>query len=558
MSGFSIPIAADTREAVMAANDLANGFAGVAESLDKVGAAGGDADGQLTRSMEQAQRATASFATSTERAVQAGDGLRPMALEGAGAFEQLAGQAQRAGKASQEAGESAGQAGQKMEEGGKLGEAAMMNVGFSAMQAGTLFTDGIGGMASQLGTFAAFMGPSLAAVEGPLAALAWPITLAGVALAALSGLMQDTGSSAEKASPAVKDFVTSMQDGTAAADSFDDALRKWAQDATDFGGQALSEVADAAKAAGVEFSDYAESITSKSIPAMAAQERQLSDLKQQYVEERAAITGSSLADADKRLKLGEQLDAIDKLNGSLGTQINNVKQAESAERVLASEMGLTLGQYRDYGKVLQTAEDAHVKLTKAQKDQIAVDIAGGDSASKLSKYIKDYADAVQKAKDLQDAWNKAVVSDFSSAASASDDWAKSNKVDLDQVTTNLNEAADLADRLPGDIEKSLGAGLSQMGLQLLESLPNGQQILDQIGMDPGTPGAQALIAAANRAGGDTGKGYADGVTGAGPAVIPVTADASSYNAVIARIKNNPPAITVPVTAAVYLGGKRVF
>jgi hypothetical protein len=480
-SGISIDIAADTKSFVTNTEAMASALQDVADQLDVMAKAGDQGAATVSQAMREAQVATEQAGNAARQAAEKWSDFRPAVLQSDAAFADLATKAQAS---SEKVVASSEKVGEKVQESGKLGEAALMNMGFSSMQAGSLFTNGLQGMMEQAGTFAAFMGPSMAGVEGAVSALAWPLTIAGVALAALGGLMQNDSKDAQQLTQAVADYVNEALGSAKGSDALDEGLRKWAKSANDFGGMTLTDLKKNLKDTSIQFGDVAGAIATQSLPKMEQQKKAVDDLAQAIDN---GFVPSSKVTSEGLRNVSETLN-------------KNIEQQKLYKQVLedvAQQAGFkTVAAY-------QLHEQAIAADTKAQQD-----------------------------------WNNTLKQGFSSAAEASGDWAQSTKVDLNQVANNLNEYNAMIARLPQDEIAATKAGLSGAGLAYIESLPNGSEILDQMALNPGSPGAQALIAAANQTGQNLGKSTNDGVDAVGDPktkTIKYVADTHEVEASLARL-----------------------
>ena len=309
--------------------------------------------------------------------------------------------------------------------------------------------------------------------------------------------------------------------------------------------------------AAVKEANDAETVMATSMHMTLSQYKAYNDVIQLAKDANSKLTDAQEKVIKTSLQQGESSKTVEKNVKDYAAVLKEASDdhvklsADQRDGILTDlEVGESVSQLKknvsDYAAVLSDAKDQHVTLTAAQKATIQSSINAGQSASDLKGQIDAYADALKQSKQDQTDWDSSVQGSFQSAASASDDWADSSKVDLDQVATNLTEASKQIERLPDDINKALQGGLSQTGLKLLESLPNGQQIIDQIGLDPGSADSKKLIAAANQAGQDAGKSVSDGLTKTPPLTLKTKVDTSGADGDLKKFDGKVKTIDVKV------------
>lgn len=536
--GISIDVTANAQGFVSAAGQAAASLGDISDALDFI-AKNADMpqaslEALLTKTQAQAQAAgdalSAGYNKGTlavrglgdaltqadaelQRTQSQLDGMRgtPAVLDDS--FSKMGQSARTAGDELGKTGETAQESGEKIEEGGKLGEAAMMNVGFSAMQAGSLFTDGISGMAEQVGTFAAFMGPSLAGVEGALAGLAWPVTIAGVAVAALAGLMSTAGASADDTTKAVQDFVNATLKVSEGANSFDTGLREWTKDATDFGGVALNQLSKDASTTGSNFDVLARSIIDKNVPAMQK-------LKTGYQDNVEALEANNAKIQEAAQKAGQSQVITDKQTASNDKLISSYKEQEKAlDNQIAAQKG--------YEAAIKSAAEAQ-GMTVAQ--------------------YTAYEAAVQQATTDQKNFSATVAQGAQAASQSTSDWAASQKVNFSQMQTNQQEFLDAYAKFPATISQLTSEGLTDMGKQYAESVMSPQQMEQLLTVPPAQ--RSAIIAQWNSLGQETTKGLNDGINASGLSTVTIKtkADTSGAESDIAKVGKSSPTTTVKTKA----------
>lgn len=452
MAGISIPIAADTKGFQAGVDNVVEGLAQVAKEADQVTAAGDKAGVALEESLRGAQ-------AQTEPVV--------------GGFQRITEEAKKTSAATEEIGTTAREVGAKTEEGGKLGEAALMNLGYSASTAGEAFT-GPAGLLSSVGTFAAFLGPAL-----PLG-LGAAVTVAGVGLAALGQVMGKTKDDTAEITKEVADLVNELLGSASGANAFDEGLRKWAKDASDFGGVALKDLAADSEKNNLNFYDLASAITSHSLPALEKQKGVVDELIKSQNARLASSTNLSAADVKG---LEDQRTALQTVKGALDTNITAQKQAQEATEIAAKSLGKTIPQYKAY-------EDA-VSAAQTASDDFTTNLDGSikSAGQNLSSFVKNGV------VDLK-AWEASIIAAAKGAA--------------DTVL---------------DINRAMGHGMTTAGQQYAESLgPAFGQAYDQAKRE-GSHAVAALVKTMNEAGAASGRAYGEELkdkmpkTVSGPRVI---------------------------------------
>ncbi|GAB3608592.1 hypothetical protein GCM10027414_07170 [Humibacter ginsengiterrae] len=486
--GINISIASDVRAFQSGVDDVTKSLDNVTKELDQATQSGDAAGQSIQQAMERAQQATAGESRQVEQAARTWSDFRPAVLQSDEALQRATHSAERAGTTYETVGQKAAQSGEKIQEGGKLGEAAMMNVGFSAMQAGTLFTGGVSSMTEQVGTFAAFMGPSMAGIEGAIGGLAWPITIAGVGLAALGGIIGQTTDDTKGLTQATNDLVNEFEGGIKGINDYDSALRAWAKDSTDYGGEGLAETARDVKSIGLGFNDVAGTITGKSIPAINQMLRTLDNIKE--MDDKLAESPLGTA---KTIKAAEdEAAANDRVREALSKRRQALQDAENEEKVMAEAMGMTVAQYQAYEQ------------------------------------------AVQQAQTDQDNWTSAVSQSFSQAATASDDYLKGQAVNWQQEQTNLQEVIDAYNKFPVTISQLTKDGLDAAGKEFAESNFTPAQLEQFMTLPPDQ--RAKMVSQWNEAGKDAKKGLADGISAGdlSSVTVPVKADTSAAKSEIKK------------------------
>lgn len=493
MAGISIAIGADTREAAKSAENLATSLGQLSDTLEVIQKDGQGAGEAVEQGMRGAQQATAQAGLAAEQAASKWSDFKPAVLQSDEALQQLGRDAETAGRATQEAvsgtGVAARKAGQETEEGSKIGEAALMNLAYSSGSVGEAFT-GPAGLMSQVGMFAAYLGPAL----GPIAGSA--VTLAGIGLAALGQIAGSTSTEAAQLTQEIKDLTNELLGSQSGADAFDEGLRKWAKDASDFGGKALTDVAGDAKTAGVSFFDVGTAITSHSIPAMQQQVKHLDELRSGY--RAAAAAAADANDPEGAAADRAKIAAIGSLTGVLKTNIAAQKQAQEATEVAAKSLGLTVPQYQKYESAVAAAQKASDSFTTNLDGSIT------SAGQNLSSFVKN------------------------------------GVIDLNKWEASIIAAAKGAADTVLDINAAMGRGMTTAGQQYAESLgPAFGQAYDQAKKE-GSAAVSKLVKTMNEAGAASGVAYGDELrdkmpkTVKGP-TVKVGVDRGAYDALVREI-----------------------
>lgn len=538
--GIEIDVTANAKGFVQAAGEAASSLNGIADALDFIAQNADFSDAQLQtlfeRTASQARQAGEAAQQSYNRGTvavnefdralqQTNRELRETQV----ALDQVtrtpAALDESLGRVDQTAtrmGSDVEKSGEKIQESGKLGEAALMNLGFSSMQAGTLFTNGLSGMAEQAGTFAAFMGPSLAGIEGSFGALAWPITIAGVALAAIGGIMNTTSADASTLTTQTQDLLSTFLGTQVGGDQLDQGLRKWAKSADDFGGLSLTDLRKNLENTKVSFGGVASAIATQSLPEMQKQKKIVEDNIEALKTQAEVLRASNSGEGARADALGREADALGHVKTALDTNIDANKLAAEAEKAVAEQNHMTVDQYKAYETALADAQQAQKTFSDSLHSDLAQ--AGQDTSDFTTNGVLD----IQKYIDHLNGITQSII----------------------QESQNLTSVAPY---------------LTQAGLTYVESL--GAQaaplLAKAASLSPSDPQFQALMQSWDDAGNASGKTFGSGLQGGMPGSVngpsvKITGDDYEYQQVLQRIKNNPPTIAIPVTAAPLLGGKRVF
>lgn len=301
----------------------------------------------------------------------------------------------------------------------------------------------------------------------------------GAGIAALGvGLIQNALGNTQQSTQALQQAVADLTGqfdtlgvtGADAASQVNKQLDKMAQDGT------LGKIAEGASAAKIPFKELADAIGSNNVPVMEKYKQQIDAAVISETKHAASLynaTGAQSAAYNADVK---RLNALTGLQGELGDSITKVKASTDANSGYA-----------------QAAEKSTV-ATKAQSEALANVKAASAS----------FASSVQ--------------SSYSSAAAASSDWAAGSKVDLGIILASTTEALQQAARLPNDITKLSEEGLSAAGAAYIKSLPNGEQIIDQLANSATVAQASGLIANFNAIGIAAGDAVQKGASAAKPAV----------------------------------------
>jgi hypothetical protein len=389
------------------------------------------------------------------------------------------------------------------------------------MSAGSLFTDGVSGMAEQFGTFAAFMGPSLAGVEGGLGALAWPITIAGVALAALAGIMGQTSEDEATLTKQSQDLLASFLGAAAGGDALDQGLRAWAKSADDFGGVSLTDLQKDLENTKVGFGGIAAAIATQSVPQMQAQKKIVEDNIETLKTQAEVLRASNSGEGARADALGREADALGRVKTALDTNIDANKLAAEAEKAVAEQNGMTVAQYKAYETALAEAQTAQKSFSDSLHSNL--EQAGADTSDFTTNGVLDIRKYVDN---------------------------------LNSITTSIiQESQNLT---------SVAPYLTQAGLTYVEGL--GAQaaplLAKAASLSPDDPQFQTLIQAWNAAGDASGKQFGTAANNAvnllgdpAPKTVKYIADVSNLQASINRINGQTVYVNV---AARDRTGDRVF
>ncbi|WIB68803.1 hypothetical protein DEI93_07175 [Curtobacterium sp. MCBD17_035] len=393
-SGISISIGANTRDFVSGVQQGSDALEKLQQLLQRIGEGGGNvSDDDLTAIMRQAQEATAAV----EKLKATSDTVRSSGSGPAMVFDEM--------------GSKAKESGERVEEGSKVGEAALMNLGFSAMTAGEAFK-GPSGLLNSVGSFAAFMGPAL----GP--ELALPITVLGVAMAAVGQTMGDDTEAAKELQAAVSNLVSSWVGSGDGISALDANLRDWTKNSADYGGS-LGNLRKELGLTDQSYRDVADAIASGSVPAMqravTSIQREIDARKalSQAAESeshtaynsRAAVddeTGARNRNYSAALKQIDAQDAstaaLKKAKAEIQDNITKEQQARVEEAALAAAMGETVKQYKAQEAASAQAKSANEDFKNSVRDTAK---ASADSANGIIANSKLSAKAYIQNQDAQ-------------------------------------------------------------------------------------------------------------------------------------------------------------
>jgi hypothetical protein len=281
--------------------------------------------------------------------------------------------------------------------------------------------------------------------------------------------MSDDSDKANALTQAVTNYVSAALGSEDGANALDQGIRKWAKSADDFGGHALTDLEKDAKNAGVAFGGVAEAIATQSLP-----------------------------------KLQQQLDAVNAQKEGIERLVDEQQNANDAGTKTTQNYDK---QLTGLGH-LQDALKKNVEQQKLQKE-VLEEVAQQAGFSSVAAY-KAYEAAVAEATTDQQNWNSAVAQSFSQAATASDDYIKSQAVNWGQEQANLNEVIDAYNKFPGAIAELTSEGLDAAGKAFAESNFTPAQI-EQLMSLPADQRAN-IVSQWNQAGKDAKQGLKDGIS----------------------------------------------
>lgn len=486
MPAISIAIVSDSKQVVQDVKNLAGGYQNLADQLRRLGPDGEQAGDELVQALERAQLATRDSQTAVGELGQAYGRAKTVMASSSLALDDTIAPVRESYKA---VGEEVEKIGPKSEIAGKLGEEAMMNLGFSAMSAGEVL-QGPSGILSALGGFLAFGGTSLTMIPGIGMALAALATVGGLAMSVLGESMGETEQKTEGLDQAVSDLVAQM-DATAASTkstassvkSVDDILSKAASSGTVYG-TALAGIREAADGAGVS--------TTELTLAMAGQPEALTSIlgpMRQYVAGlKARVTEDQVAAANVSRAGGKYSAAAKARTEADQKQLANGKQIVAD---LEKRSGALRGSAKDEDQV--TA--ARAADTAATKKQTAAQKAN--------------AAAVKAAKTDAQAYTTALDESVRSAGADIDSFTKKGVINLDRWEKAIIDAAKGAADTTRDINKAMTQGMSQAGEEYAESLgPAFGRAYDQA-VKEGHGAVSKLVRVMNEAGAASGVQYGD-------------------------------------------------
>jgi hypothetical protein len=368
-------------------------------------------------------------------------------------------------------------------------------------------------------TFSSFDGSAQSFVDGIQGTLGGlvgslgPIGLAAGAAGALGiGLIngalgkadEDTQQFRQDVADLATDLIETGRDGEHSIGYIVDQLKKMATE-TDPNAVSLKKIHDQAKQLGVPFKDLAIAYASGG-DALDAQIESLKKLSKQTAQSSTDFGnfGSSLSNANNKAVSGIQ------------DQIKALEHQRDEQKAAAAE---------EHDYVATGAADLEAKADLIGKVNEAYDDAAGS--------VSDYVDA------------ESGVFDTSKYIAA----MQQKETALREYQQNLVDfGGSLGPEATGYLE-SLGADQASTLLEAYKNATADQKTtLQQIWEQAGSDNSGSYVS-----------GFKNGIpTSIDGPTVKVHGDDSDYQAVIARIKANPPKITIPTTAAVYIGGKRVY
>jgi hypothetical protein len=452
-NGINLSIGANTKEVQSAittgmVEPLENALT-VLKELAESGDTSGDA---LTEAMQKVRAATqdatqAQKALAVEQAKQAVSGgtagtASDSGSSGAMVFDGVAESSEKAGDAVKESGE-------KIEEGSKVGEAALMNLGFSAGTAGELF-DGPSGLLSSVGTFAAFLGPAL----GP--ELAIPITVLGVALSAVSGFFQQDTESAQQLQSTIqsltKTFIDNGDAGKLSTKETNDALEQLAETSGKTGSE-LSDMRENAETSNVSFKGLADAIGSSNVPVLEEYRKHLEDSTAAIQKNATVVHTAQGEEYEYTSAQQKHLDSNKALLDSINDQITAQGKAKNSQEAYTAAAEKASAQ----DKSIAAANTLAVKTDAATRAAAAQRIHDSENMAKAA--TQSYASSVQDA--------------YAKAGSDIDDYVKNGKFDLDAYQKDLEKNADAIASYQSNIQKAivlLAKGGHDQAIDYLEKL----------------------------------------------------------------------------------------
>ncbi|WIB64367.1 hypothetical protein [Curtobacterium sp. MCBD17_040] len=501
-NGINISIGADTRKFVSQVKEMPDALQQTIEALEKFKAEGGEAPDALIDRLKEAQAQTRDLSKQI-------DGVdKSLSKVNSGSGGGSSSVFKETGKAAEEMGE-------RTEEGSKVGEAALMNLGFSAGTVGEAFT-GPSGLISQVGMFAAFLGPEL----GPLAV---PITLLGVALAAVGSSMEDDTDDASKLKDSVKSltdqFIDSGDKTKSTASQYNAALKAILDGSTDLG-ISQAEIRKATELTGQSQSAFYRAMADTSKPAIDAQIKATRDYVQTMKSQietdgGAARSINSKAAAEKGLTAAQQ-----------GRMVKDQSELDSAKKLLSAE---------------KEHADALDKATKNTKLNASAQEESAGKTNQLTAAEQAQKQAVKDAADATQGFSDSLHGALQAAGEDTDDFTKNGVTNLAKYVKNLNsttqsiisEAANLS---------SVAPGLTQAGLDYVESL--GQQaaplLAQAVKLGPSNPQYQALLNSWNAAGQASETKFSSAVKAGKQPVVTPDVDSSKADRKLDNLKSQRP------------------
>ncbi|WP_022899132.1 hypothetical protein [Humibacter albus] len=511
MASISIAVVSDTKAAVHSVQALSTEYSSLVDQLNQLGPDGQQASTKLEEAMKSAQLATQDAASASKGLVDEINRAKLAAAQGGLnlALDETADSGTRAAAGIKKV----------SDQGGKLAEGLKMNASFGA---GMLATElgsnqnGLAGSADAAATALAGMGMMM----GPEVAL--PAAALGGLIAWLAAQLEKADTDEKAVTASANALVKAWVQANPAADAFGKTIQAWAEDSSEYG-ITLTELARDTNLLGMDFGEVAATIAGTSVPALEklkkATDDQIKTDDQKYTSARKARADNALSQMWQQITGTAQLTEKQKAN------------AEQAKK--SADAGTELS------KVFE-------KRIKAAKEAAAEEKADAETLGLTVAQYKKYAKAMAEAQTDQTNWNSTVKQSFSDAATAGDDYVKSQAVNWDTERQNMQEVLDAYNKFPDTIKTLTAEGLSAAGKEFAESNFTPEQLESFLTLPDAQK--QKMIDQWNQAGKDAKKGLKDGISAGdiGTVTVPVKADTSAAKS---EIKDAAKSRTAKVTAS---------